>query len=239
MYSKHDDGGFIDRRESMLNVAVSRAKDSFLVFGDMDLFSQVPPGKPRGLLAQFLLANPTNELQFAYQPREDLGTGLSHLHEWVEHDAFLAQTLRTARQQVQIVTPWVRLRCLHSTGALAHMRDTVQRGVQVEVYTDLLLNTEPTPSNPGGDPKKVQQFQSVLAELKAQAIQVRVVKKVHSKLLMADQELLCVGSFNWLSAQREGDFVRHETSMVYRGKAVRDEIEVNRNSLAKRVTPYT
>ncbi|UMZ14629.1 hypothetical protein I9018_13435 [Pseudomonas sp. MPFS] len=239
VYSKHDDGGFIDRRESMLNVAVSRAKDSFLVFGDMDLFSQVPPGKPRGLLAQFLLANPTNELQFAYQPREDLGTGLSHLHEWVEHDAFLAQTLRTARQQVQIVTPWVRLRCLHSTGALAHMRDTVQRGVQVEVYTDLLLNTEPTPSNPGGDPKKVQQFQSVLAELKAQAIQVRVVKKVHSKLLMADQELLCVGSFNWLSAQREGDFVRHETSMVYRGKAVRDEIEVNRNSLAKRVTPYT
>ncbi|RCX95082.1 DNA helicase, partial [Escherichia coli] len=37
VYSKHEDGGFIDSDNSMLNVAVSRAKDSFLVFGDMDL----------------------------------------------------------------------------------------------------------------------------------------------------------------------------------------------------------
>ncbi|ELO4880067.1 DNA helicase, partial [Escherichia coli] len=35
VYSKHEDGGFIDSDNSMLNVAVSRAKDSFLVFGDM------------------------------------------------------------------------------------------------------------------------------------------------------------------------------------------------------------
>nr|BFD40970.1 AAA domain-containing protein [Pseudomonas sp. FFPRI_1] len=238
VYSKHADGGFIDRRDSMLNVAVSRAKDSFLVFGDMDLFGQVPANKPRGLLAQFLLADPASELQFTYQSRKDLDTGLSHLHEWVEHDAFLKQTLQTARQQVQIVTPWVRLHCLQRTGVLDQMRDTVQRGVQVEVYTDLLLNTETSRSMPEGNPKKVAQFKAVLAELEAQAIQVRVVRKVHSKLLMADQELLCVGSFNWLSTQREGDFVRHETSMVYRGVAVRNEIEVNRSNLEKRVTIY-
>ncbi|MBS9443785.1 DNA helicase [Photorhabdus heterorhabditis] len=43
VYSKHEDGGFIDRDNSILNVAVSRAKDSFLVFGDMDLFELQPP----------------------------------------------------------------------------------------------------------------------------------------------------------------------------------------------------
>lgn len=43
VYSKHEDGGFIDNDSSMLNVAVSRAKDSFLVFGDMDLF-EIQPG---------------------------------------------------------------------------------------------------------------------------------------------------------------------------------------------------
>jgi len=239
VYSKHDDGAFIDRRDSMLNVAVSRGKDSFLLFGDMDLIGQVPASKPRGLLARFLLQDPASELQFIYQARQDLAAGLSHLHEWADHDAFLKQTLRTARQQVQIVTPWVRLHCLRSTGALAQMGETVQRGVQVEVYTDLLLNTEPSFSMPEGKPEKVAQFKAALAEMAAQDIQVRVVRKVHSKLLMADQELLCVGSFNWLSAQREGDFVRHETSMVYRGAAVQDEIEVNRNSLAARVTAYT
>jgi superfamily I DNA and/or RNA helicase len=34
-YSKDSDGGFMDRSPSMLNVAASRAKDNFLVFGDM------------------------------------------------------------------------------------------------------------------------------------------------------------------------------------------------------------
>lgn len=72
VYSKHADGQFIDRRNSMLNVAVSRAKDSFLVFGDMDLFDQQPISNPRGLLAQFLLTNPASELMFEHQP-ENLG----------------------------------------------------------------------------------------------------------------------------------------------------------------------
>lgn len=45
VYSKHEDGGFIDSDNSMLNVAVSRAKDSFLVFGDMDLFEIQPPSE--------------------------------------------------------------------------------------------------------------------------------------------------------------------------------------------------
>lgn len=53
---------------------------------------------------------------------------------------------------------------------------------------------------------------------------------------MADEELLCSGSFNWLSAQRYGDYVHHETSMVYRGPDVSGELAINRTSLAQRVT---
>lgn len=55
VYSKHADGGFIDQRTSMLNVAVSRAKNTFLVFGDMDVFTAAPKSRPRGLLAHYLL----------------------------------------------------------------------------------------------------------------------------------------------------------------------------------------
>lgn len=61
-YSKTGDGPFIDKRHSMLNVAVSRAKDSFLVFGDMDIFDPSDTGRPRGLLAKYLLASPDNAL---------------------------------------------------------------------------------------------------------------------------------------------------------------------------------
>ncbi|HAW3523503.1 TPA: DNA helicase, partial [Escherichia coli] len=74
VYSKHEDGGFIDSDNSMLNVAVSRAKDSFLVFGDMDLFEIQPPSSPRGLLAKYLFESEKNALTFDYKERKDLKT---------------------------------------------------------------------------------------------------------------------------------------------------------------------
>lgn len=46
VYSKHADGGFIDASPSMLNVTVSRAKDSCLVFGDMDVLAAARSGSP-------------------------------------------------------------------------------------------------------------------------------------------------------------------------------------------------
>lgn len=62
VYSKDADGAFIDSSPSMLNVAVSRAKNTFLVFGDMDVFKATPKNTPRGLLAQFLFQYPENNL---------------------------------------------------------------------------------------------------------------------------------------------------------------------------------
>lgn len=238
VYSKHADGGFIDRRDSMLNVAVSRAKASFLVFGDMDLFGQVPANKPRGLLAEFLLRDPASELTFDYQPRQDLHTartGLEHLHQAHEHDCFLAATLQTARQQVQIVTPWVKLHWMEKSGAMAEMAASVARGVQVVVYTDFGFNTDVSRDKPQGDPAKVAEFRVAIEALRALNVQALVVNKVHSKIVMADEELLCIGSFNWLSASRSHKWMNHETSMVYRGPDVTGELVTHRASLAARV----
>ncbi|WP_310614508.1 AAA domain-containing protein [Limnohabitans sp.] len=62
-YSRDADGGFMDRSPGMLNVGVSRAKDNFLVFGDMSIFNPVDKGSPRGLLASFLFAEESNAIQ--------------------------------------------------------------------------------------------------------------------------------------------------------------------------------
>ncbi|HBC9284873.1 TPA: ATP-binding protein, partial [Escherichia coli] len=80
VYSKHEDGGFIDSDNSMLNVAVSRAKDSFLVFGDMDLFEIQPPSSPRGLLAKYLFESEKNALTFDYKERKDLKTSETKIY---------------------------------------------------------------------------------------------------------------------------------------------------------------
>lgn len=53
---------FFDRSVNMLNVAVSRAKRSFLVFGDMDIFDASKPSQPSGLLARYLFARNENKI---------------------------------------------------------------------------------------------------------------------------------------------------------------------------------
>ncbi len=53
---------FFDRGNSMLNVAVSRAQDSFLVFGNMNNFDQEASSKPSGILASFLFRDEANEI---------------------------------------------------------------------------------------------------------------------------------------------------------------------------------
>jgi len=51
---------FFDRSVNMLNVAISRAKDSFLVFGDKKIFNSQNYGTPSMLLAKYLFKNESN-----------------------------------------------------------------------------------------------------------------------------------------------------------------------------------
>jgi superfamily I DNA and/or RNA helicase len=55
--SQHTGGFFFDRKPNMLNVAVSRAKDSFIVFGDSKILDKTQSKKPSGLLAKYVLTN--------------------------------------------------------------------------------------------------------------------------------------------------------------------------------------
>ena len=57
---------------------------------------------------------------------------------------------------------------------------------------------------------------------------------LHSKIVMIDSKLLCVGSFNWFSASRQGQYVRQETSLVYKSTRVKREIEILKRSLNQR-----
>ena len=61
---------FFDRDNSMLNVAVSRAQDSFLVFGNMNNFDQEASSKPSGILASFLFRDEGNEITQAASGRD-------------------------------------------------------------------------------------------------------------------------------------------------------------------------
>lgn len=73
-------------------------------------------------------------------------------------------------------------------GALEAMRSAVQRGVKVAIYTDLEFNRVDIP-------EKRQTLLSAVSILHREGIQVTLVDRVHSKALIGDDDLYCVGSF--------------------------------------------
>ena len=231
VYSKHADGGFIDASPSMLNVTVSRAEDSCLVFGDMDTLATARIGSPRAVLSEFLSAK-GKALDFAMEPREDLtlgGAQIELLQHAAGHDAFLLHALRDEGRRYMIVSPWVVAGTIERTGLLGAMASARQRGADITIYTDPLLNTGPAA---GG----LSQMEAVERMLSAIGITVKRVPKLHSKIVTVDNALLCAGSFNWLSADRNGQYARHETSFVYRGQHLENEIKAVRDGLALRTS---
>lgn len=227
VYSRHADGQFIDSDPAMLNVAVSRAKDSFLVFGDLDVLSSAARGTPRRLLNDFLESRADAELAYSVAVRSDLVPLCSQpkvLNNAEEHDSYLVELLSHTQKKMDMVSPWVVLKCLESSGLLAAISNAVAKGIEFTLYTDYHFNTT---SNNKYDRDKDKLFNVCCETLRDVGIKVMVVQGVHSKLLMMDDTTLCIGSFNWASAARGGQYKNMETSIAYQGQ-LKKEIDAQR-----------
>lgn len=224
-YSRHNKGSFIDNDKSMLNVAVSRAKDSFLVFGDMSLFNRQSVS-PTGLLAKYLFEDEDNELSYEHQystvfVREDL-VSKEHspqiLTNYEEHDEFLKKVFSEATRRIVIISPWIIYATIEKNGY-----DKLLSGnTKVTIYTDEKFNTY-TQNKP--DKKKEAEFNLTLNKLNGLGVEVKVKNNIHSKVVIKDNDTMCIGSFNWFSAQRGGLYCNTEHSIVYQGESAKDEIE--------------
>ncbi|NKB58532.1 MAG: hypothetical protein GKS00_19560 [Alphaproteobacteria bacterium] len=187
----------------MLNVAVSRARDSFLVFGDMDVFSTAAAGTPRALLARFLFSSPDNALEFEVAPREDLvlhSGQLITLRDAAEHDAFLLNALGKRSAKYMIVSPWVTVPTMKRAGLLDALRAAAKRGAEIDIYVDPAFNQKQTQEG-------LTYLEAAETAFKEIGVTLRKVRQLHSKIVAVDDTLLCIGSFNWLSASRVGKYV--------------------------------
>ncbi|WP_116963527.1 AAA domain-containing protein [Fastidiosibacter lacustris] len=230
VYSKHADGKFIDESPSMLNVAVSRAKDGFFVFGDMDLFNP-DTFTPRGKLAHYLFRHAHQQIYFSKLKglvRSDLRTSQTNpylIENAKEHDDFLLKTLCQAKFEVHIFSPWMQLRKIQAINAYAIMIECVKRGVKINIYTD--------PNNISNEYQ--QRFLKDKAHLESLGIGVKCIRRMHSKLLICDDMIYCVGSFNWFSAAREPHYQNLEHSLVYTGSKLKNEIVLLKQELENRI----
>ena len=235
VYSRHDDGSFIDNDPSILNVAVSRAKDSFLVFGDMDVIDAAPRGTPRHLLGRYLFSREENELLFtASISRPDLLELCRKprvINDAEEHDDCIKELLEHASSRLDIVSPWISYRRLDETGILTALQKATARGIAVTIYTDHRFNTV---NGDQPDTQKAARFERCCKALVEDKVTVKVVNQVHSKLVMVDDHVMCAGSYNWACAARYGPYRNMETSILYSGELV-EELKLQRAALDKRV----
>ncbi|WP_394538190.1 AAA domain-containing protein [Lysobacter enzymogenes] len=204
-------GTFIDRNPSMLNVAISRAQDAFMVFGNMHLFH--PDGThPCAVVGKMLFGDGA---EIADVPAELLVPGSdrpagSLCRTLEEHRAVLGEAMATARSALVVVSPFLSEAALDADGIEAGIRAAVDRGVKVAVLSDAQLNQH-----------KRSEFERCTARLQRAGARVglAVSQGVHSKMLLVDRSWLVVGSFNWLSAVRNADsaYSRYESSIRYDG----------------------
>lgn len=219
-YDYRDRGGrlFFDRGVNMLNVAVSRAKDSFFVFGEMSLFDPTSK-KPSGMLAHHLFKNENSFIPDVPPPlrsKESYKTRISTLEE---HRNILSGSIEQARNSIIIVSPFISINAIERDQLIPKISAAVRRKVEVTIYTDSFLDKSGLSLK-----NSAKRGRKALTDAGAT---LKIVNGIHNKTLCRDDDLLVEGSFNWLSAIRDSDnkYQRHEVSLCYQGKAVKNLID--------------
>lgn len=215
VYGRNHEGTvWFDSANNFLNVAVSRAKDSFLVFGNTQIFARYGDCTPSGLLGRLLFSDPENEI-VNIEPSTTRRFSCERIADLEGHLRILDYVLEQACKSILIVSPQI------STGALLwedrivpRLRSAVNRGVDVRVLTDRSLD-----SVNGVLRKSAEQGRSILLDT---GVDLIVADGIHNKTLCKDRDLVVEGSFNWLSAVREKGhpWQRDEVSLCYSGSRV-------------------
>ncbi|HZF14072.1 MAG TPA: AAA domain-containing protein [Thermoanaerobaculia bacterium] len=202
---------FFDQGVNMLNVAVSRAQDSFLVFGDMSLFDPRQSHRASGLLAKHLFSSPDNEITDVVLPPRQEVPAEDRLRGLKAHREILARCFAEAEKRIVIVSPFLSDRAVESDDIPDQVRRAVTRGVEVIIYADRWFCAP--------NDKVDSRAEKARQLLEKSSAKVKMAERIHNKALCMDDRLLVEGSFNWLSAVRlEGHrHQNYEVSHLLRG----------------------
>jgi len=225
VYDQNHKGNFVfDTDPRILNVAVSRAKDSFIVFGRPETFNNESSVRsPSNLLGTYLFSSPDNIIkkrEYTDNTVESLNPKARRIATLQEHQKVLATAFGMARKRILIVSPGISIHAIENDKVDSMIRSAVQRKVEVIVFTDSAIDY----TNDGTLKEVAGKGRDLLCQAGAK---VFVADRVHNKSLAVDSELLVEGSFNWLSAVRtEGStYQKHEVSTIILGKDAKNLIE--------------
>lgn len=209
--SDHKGNFFFDTDEFMLNVAVSRAKDTFIWVGDTSILPKGPT-TPSGLLSQWILKERINSpLELPKGESSSSTLELYGLDDHYMHIKFLRDAFAEARKSIIIVSPWIRDAAIEADRLYGPIRACVERGVAVCVLTDRDFNLASAPEEEWD--KRAERGIRLLLHAGAA---VKIVAKHHDKQILIDDTKYAAGSFNWLSATRDerSPYLRKNVSVI-------------------------
>ena len=126
-----------------------------------------------------------------------------------QHEQVLEEALRQARQQVIVVTPFIRAR-LTDYSFRMQLMTALQRGVDITVIHGMPNRTEDFDDTPHEN-RRISDLIHHLGRCRSHLKFIRVTGEgssaagEHSKILVCDQAWAIVTSFNWLSFQETNE----------------------------------
>lgn len=153
---------------------------------------------------------------------------IEHLSTHKQHDDFLIQCLNNAKKELIICSPFIGLATLDW---IPFFYDVQKKGINIFVFSDYHSN------HIDGFFKNTHTESAVL-ELVRHNLSPYFLENIHNKTIFYDDEVICEGSYNWLSAVRDKSSKYHnlEASLLYRGSEAKKMItEMKNNFKNKRI----
>ncbi len=210
---------FINRRPNMLNVAVSRARHSFLVFGNMNVLRS-DESSPLGYLKKWLLEEKNCDLpdSIVYENDRRYSNSVKRINTLDLHRKYLKRAFEKVESELIIVSPYISINAIENDDIIRLAHSAFDRKVLLTVYTDSQLDKRSGQINKNSDIGRKALIDS--------GIDLKIVKSIHNKTLIIDNDKIVEGSFNWLSASRDksSPYHRHEVSIYLQGDEAKKQI---------------
>ncbi len=229
-----DNALFFDygNKYNMLNVALTRAKHSFLIFANMGIFDAAK-SSPSGNLAKQLFSEINYKLddKFIYESdsiyKNEKEYAVTRINTLKAHRDTLRKCFKIVKNQLIIYSPFISINAINNDNITELIKRAITRGIKVIILTDKYLDLSE------GKLKEVSK--KGRDSLVAAGAELEIISGVHNKTICVDDRILIEGSFNWLSATRDttSKFFREETSLIIQGGKVKEEISQIVNSIKK------
>lgn len=191
IFRRTDRDAFQNSKPNLLNVAVSRAKQQFIVVGNQQRL--LAAGKSLARMTEICAESFIVNMEHQSPSFESANVrGVKHYFD-CEHIAAFETLVSSSQRSFTVVVPWIRQGSSPSHPPLKILRAAQERGVAVTVYygNDWVHRGEAD----DGEAGLISAYRRQLGDENV----IRLPGGTHEKILLVDERVATVGSWNWLS----------------------------------------